>query len=122
MENPKQDNSPVPPPQSHPLAGDKPQLNLSDKEAQALLALNNVSVKQSRSKPPLKLLIMIGLLLAFVLIASFMASAFKPATKPNSNGLGLPNQSNPSNSQGVTNQINRDVKTCSNPLNATLVC
>ena len=96
---------------------------MSDKDAQAILALNNLqSNKPIRTKPPIKLLIIAAILIILVVIASYIMSSFKPGTNPAPAGLGFPAQGNPSSGRGVSKQINQDVKSCSNPLNATLVC
>jgi hypothetical protein len=39
-----------------------------------------------------------------------------------SNGVGLPNQSNNYTGNGTTKQINQDVNSCSNPVNAVTTC
>jgi hypothetical protein len=106
---------------------DKPKLNISDNEAQAILTINNLQARQKpKTKPPIKLLIaVLGLILVVVLV-SFLLGAFKPGGNSKSSnpvsGLGLPNQSNPKSGKDVSNQINQDVNACSNPLNATTVC
>jgi hypothetical protein len=101
-------------------------LNVSDAEADAILQLNGPTINsQPKSSPPIKLLIAALVLIALAVVASYLIGAYSPSKNPSkasSGGIGLPTQSNPSNTHGVTNQINKDVKTCSNPLNATLVC
>jgi hypothetical protein len=119
----------VSPPQTVAAANpqDKPKLDISDNEAQAILMINNLQGRQKpKTKPPIKLLIaVLGLILVVVLV-SFLLGAFKPGggTKASNSGsgIGLPNQSNPTSGNDVSKQINQDVNTCSNPVNATTVC
>lgn len=106
---------------------DKPKPQFSDSEAQALLSISNLQTdRHPKTKLPLSLLITIAALVVIVIAASYALSALKHGTRANtansSNSLGLPNQSVPSSGKGVSNQINQDVKSCSNPVNASLVC
>ncbi len=103
----------------------KPQTNFTDKDAQAILALHNLQASPRRvAKPPTKLLIALAGLILLVILMSLLLGHVKPSSKNQSNpsGLGVPNQSSPSTTQGVNKQINKDVKACSNAVNATLVC
>lgn len=106
---------------------DKPQLDLSVNQAQALLTINNLQPRQQpKTKLPIKVVIAILGLITLVVLISFALGAFKPGGSLKSSnpasGLGVPNQSDPKNGKDVSNQINQDVNTCSNPLNATTVC
>jgi|HubBroStandDraft_1064217.scaffolds.fasta_scaffold816189_1 hypothetical protein len=105
---------------------DKPKLDLSSSEAQSLLVLNNLQTSQQpKTKLPTKLLIVIIALILLVVITSFLVGAFKPGGTPKSSnpgGLGIPNQSDTNSGSGVSKQINQDVKSCSNPVNAATVC
>lgn len=115
---------PAPAISSYPPAT-KPQTNFTDKDAQAILALHNLQASPSRvAKPPTKLLIALAGLIVLVVLMSLLLGYVKPRSKnqPNSSNLGIPNQSSPSTTQGVNQQINKDVKACSNAVNATLVC
>ena len=106
--------------------GYKAKLNVSDAEADAILQLNGPTINSMpKSSPPIKLLIAALVLITLAVVASYLIGAYSPSkssAKTSSGGIGLPTQGNPSSTHGVTNQINKDVKTCSNPLNATLVC
>ena len=104
----------------------KPKLQLSDSEARDLLMLHNLqAAQQPKAKVPIKLVITILGLIVFVVVVSVLLGSFKPggsSTSSSPGGLGLPNQSSPTSGSDVTNQINHDVKACSNPVNATLAC
>jgi 8-oxo-dGTP pyrophosphatase MutT (NUDIX family) len=106
----------------------KPELQVSDAEAKALLLINNLQASQQpKTKSPvkLKLLIAVAGLIIFVVIASMLVGAFKTkgsSLTSGSSGLGLPTQTNPSKGSDVTNQVNQDVKACSNPLNGITSC
>lgn len=104
---------------------DKPKLIVSDGEAQALLALNNLRAGQGpKAKlPPTRFLIIIAL----AILTSFAIGAVKTGSnsKSSSSGsnLGIPNQAVPTNGRdNVTNQINKDVNSCANPLTAMSYC
>lgn len=97
----------------------------TDQDAQAILALHNLQASPSRvTKPPTKLLIALAGLILLVILMSLLLGYVKPSNKNQSNpaGIGVPNQSNPSTTQGVNKQINKDVKACSNAVNAALAC
>jgi len=105
----------------------KRKLDLSESEAQALLTLNKFEADQKpKTHPPLKLLAIAIALIVIAVIAGYAVESAKPGESSNSsnsaNDVGLPNQSPPSSGSGVSNQINQDVKSCSNPVNAALVC
>ena len=115
-------------PQTEPAANqqNKPVLNMSDSEAQSLLSINNLQAwQQPKTKPPTKLLIAALALIVFAILVSVLLGSYKPgggSKSTSAGGLGLPNQSNPTSGNDVNNQINQDTKTCSNPVNASLVC
>jgi len=105
----------------------KPKLHLSDSAAQDLLALHNLQAgRQPKTKFPGKLLMIIAALIALAILTTYLVGVVKPGSSsqsPNSDGgLGLPSQSNSSNGNGTSNQINQDVKSCSNLVNAATVC
>lgn len=103
----------------------KPKPAITEHEAQALLALNNLqSAPPRKANLPINLVIAMAVLIILAIASSFLLGAFKPgSSKANGSGsIGLPNQSPTSTGRGVNRQINQDVKTCSNPVNATLVC
>jgi len=106
---------------------DKPKLNISSNQAQALLTVNNLlTAQQSKTKPPVKLLITVIGLIAFAILTSYLMGAFKPGegskSSNSSSGIGLPNQSDPTSGSDVSKQINQDEKSCSSPVNAVTVC
>ncbi|HET9098508.1 MAG TPA: hypothetical protein VFN51_02725 [Candidatus Saccharimonadales bacterium] len=108
-----------------PVESKKPSLNLSDAEAQALLLVNGVQAAQVRHKKlPLGILITVASLIILAVMAALVVSSLKPGggVKSGSSSIGLPNQASPSTGGDVTNNINQDVQTCSNPVNASLVC
>jgi hypothetical protein len=103
----------------------KPTLNLSDSEAQALLTINNLQAAQQPKthRPRSKLLILAAALIIVAVVVGFLVGAYKPGgSKSPSSTFGLPNQSEPTSGSETTNQINQDVKSCSNPLNAVTSC
>jgi hypothetical protein len=106
---------------------DKPKIKISDSEAQALLLVQNLQTSQGPKRVlPAKLLIITGILVTLVILASFLLGAIKPSsnspsTSPTS-GLGIPNQTNTYTGSGTSSQINQDVKACANPVNAMTVC
>lgn len=105
----------------------KAALSVSDAEAKALLLINNLEAsKQSKRKLPLGIIISIVSLIIMAVVVSMLVGSFKSGGNAGSGGslggVGLPGQSSPSTGHDVSNNINQDVKTCSNPVNATLVC
>jgi hypothetical protein len=118
------------PVQSTTVADQKvtPKLNLSASEAQSLLALNGLQApKVNKTQLPTKLIILIAGLIVFAIVTSYLVAAVKPGSNTSSSGagsslLGLPKQSNTNSANGTSNQINQDVKTCSDPVNAATVC
>ena len=104
----------------------KPELNVSDKEAQALLAINNIGAGQhTKHKLPLGMIITILVLLVLVAFASHMIGDLQSKKTVNTaNGMstGSPSQTNSSTGQGVDKQVNQDVNNCSNVVNALSEC
>jgi hypothetical protein len=103
----------------------KPTLNLSNSEAQALLTINNLQAAQQPKthRPHSKLLILAVALIVVAVVVSFLVGAYKPGgSKSPSSTFGLPNQSEPTSGSETSSQINQDVKSCSNPLNAVTSC
>jgi hypothetical protein len=104
-----------------------PKADSANIDAQSILTMNNLQASHGiQTKLPKKLVIVIVGLILFAILASFLVSSIKPGTdtqSPETNSsFGLPNQSNVTTGSGTTNQINQDVKSCSNPVNAVTVC
>jgi flagellar basal body-associated protein FliL len=100
---------------------------MTDSQVEALFAINNLQAKQqSKSKKPKKILIVALSLVVFAILVSYFIGSFKPSSSsPSSSSggkLGLPQQSSPTSENSATNQVNQDVKACSNPVNAVTVC
>jgi hypothetical protein len=103
----------------------KPDLKMTDGEARALLAMKGLQASErKKAKVPTKLIIAIAALVIGVILVSYLLGALKPGSthSSSSNGIGLPNQSNSGTGNSTTNQINQDVKACSNGVNALTVC
>ena len=104
----------------------KPTLNVGDAEAQAILLINNLKTANNQPKRNMHLTMIIAItsLIILAVAASMLLSAFKPGASSGSlpGGAGLPSQSSDSSSGDVTNQVNQDAKSCTNPVNALTVC
>lgn len=105
----------------------KPELNLSDQEAQAILAINNIEASQHRKlKLPIGMLITIAVLIVLVAAASYMLSSLKTGNNTKSanttNTGSSSDQSTSATGKGVDNQVNQDVNSCSNVVNALSEC
>jgi hypothetical protein len=97
-------------------ATSKPQIEVSDAVAQSLLALNGVEGKpKTKLKLPIGLLISIAVVVVLAIAASYMLGGLKPAKNHS-------NTSTSSTSQNGDTQINNDVKSCSNVVNAVSEC
>ncbi len=113
------------PPINQGVGNDQPGSVITDSQAQAILEINNLQARQQpKNKFPIKYLIITAFVIVLTIIASFFMGSFNSTKKTNSSGLtiGLPKQSNATSGRGVSNQINQDVKACSNPVNAALIC
>jgi hypothetical protein len=93
-------------------------------EAQALLAIQNLQASQqtSKSKLPMKLIIACSALIVLLILTSYLLGAVKSKGSGSGSSVGLPNQSPTTSGNSTSNQINQDVKTCSNVVNAATVC
>lgn len=105
----------------------KPKLDISDGAAQALLMINDLQAKSRPTKKyPTKLLIAAAALILLVVVASILLGTIKSngasTSSGSGSGIGLPNQSDSGTGSNTTNQINQDVNSCSNPVNAVSVC
>lgn len=130
----QQPNLPTLPAAANPIAPNdvnnqqaKPKVTMSDKEVQALLAINNLQAKQRPdTKGPNKIIIVALVLILFAILVSYLVGSFKPGngSQSTSSGgkLGFPQQSSPTTENSATNQVNQDVKSCTNPVNAVTVC
>jgi hypothetical protein len=108
-------------------AHNKPKLNISDEQAQAILAINNLQrspTQAKNTKMPISLIITLIAVVAIAIVASILVGNIKPkvhaktspsSTTSNSSSSGTTNDS-------TTNQINQDVGSCSNPLTAISQC
>lgn len=101
-----------------PQPTDKPKLEVSDTVAQSLLMIDGMQDSNKKKlRLPLGLLVSIAVVIVLLFAASYMISSTKPnKNKTNTNG----SQSTDSNS--VSNQINQDVQSCSNVVNAVSQC
>jgi hypothetical protein len=122
----------APAPASTPAAvpeTNKQQLEVSDEVAQSLLAINGVQTGQpTRFRLPTRMIIGIGIIIAILVIASYVLDGLKPAKTPQSpanspaqSSAGSDSQSD-TGSQDVDNQINQDVNSCQNIVNAVSEC
>lgn len=104
-------------------AAGRPHPQLDDDAVQSLLTINNLQAGQRpKAKLPRNLLLAIMALIALVIAASYLLGAFKPGASTKPGRVGLPDQPAARSGKDINNQINQDVKACSNPVNATLVC
>jgi hypothetical protein len=106
---------------------DKTEADLTNLDAQSILAMHNLQATHGmQTKLPTKLIVAIVGLIVFAIVASLLVSSIKPGATAQSsktnNSFGIPNQANTTTGSGTTNQINQDVKSCSNPVNAATVC
>jgi hypothetical protein len=136
MDNQNQKANPTPPqatsqlplspsPINTPNQQTTPKAALTESQAESILALNNLQApKRTTTVLPTKLLIIIGVLITMAILASYLVSSIKPGSSSHTSGssLGLPAQSDTNTTNGASQQINQDVKTCSNPINAATVC
>ena len=104
----------------------KPKLDIPDDAARSLLTINSAQSSQTaKHRLPIGIIITILVLIALVVISSFAVGKAKPVvnngatTSPNS---GASDSSGSSDSNSVNNQINQDVKSCTNPVNAVSEC
>lgn len=105
----------------------KTKLNISDEQAQALLAINNLqrSPPKQHTRAPVGLLITLATIVVLVIVASVILSNIKPGSNTTTTTSGSSTPSSSSSSEkndGTTNQINQDVNGCSNPLTAISQC
>lgn len=102
----------------------KPEPRVTDADVQALLMTSNIqTMHRQKSKRPTMLLITALILVVLVIVASYALGSLKHGAST-SNNLGGTSQSSSSNSQtqSVTNQVNQDVKSCSNLSTAVSQC
>jgi hypothetical protein len=99
-----------------------PKPALGDGEAQAILAINHLQAPtHTKAKLPTKLLIICAALILLVIVTDFLLGTMKSKNNTGSS-VGLPSQSAPAGGNSTTNQINQDVQSCSNAVNAATVC
>ena len=103
-----------------PQQAEAPKRNFTDADAQAILAMHNLQNNgdQRKGKSHLGLFITIIAVVLLTLFASYMLNTLKPAGKTNATSSG----SNASATTDTTNQINQDVKSCSNLSTAVSQC
>jgi hypothetical protein len=105
----------------------KPELAVPDAAALALLTVSNVQANtHPERKFPTKMVIAIVALIILVLAASGATGFFKSKQSSDLTGQGsVPaqqNQPGTGNSSDTTKQINKDVQSCTDPVNAVTVC
>lgn len=105
----------------------EPKLDIPNEAASALLTISNLQgARRPKSKPPTVLLISAISLIVLAILVSYLMGAFKSGANTTSSnpgsGVGLPNQSSTTGGNDTSNQINQDVKACSDPVNAATVC
>lgn len=120
---------PPAPPVAKPTAptaqATKPTLEVSDQAAQALLAFNNIqSAQPTKLKTHISMLIALGLIVALIIIASFALGSLKPKNNTNNTNTTNSSSSNPTNNAATNGdqQINQDVNSCKNVVNAVSEC
>lgn len=106
----------------------KPTLHISDEDAKALLAIHGLQPTQVHKGPrlPMSLMIALGALIAVVILASYLLGSLKPGSTPGltptqSGGAGSNSKSSASGNN-ITQKINQDVSSCSNPTVAISQC
>lgn len=130
---PTADDKPLTQQQTTPTSGlnnankqAKSSIDVSDIDAKALLAIQNFQTTQPKKKHGSKLILACLALLAALILVAYLLGALKPGNSNNSSNsssnIGLPNQSNNYTGNGTTKQINQDVNSCSNPVNAVTTC
>ena len=122
-----QTTSPVKPSTvSNNLQPNKSNIDVSDIDAKALLAIQNFQTTQPTQKHGSKMVVISLVMLVLLALIGYFIAAEKPASSSNnsnsSHGVGIPDQSNNFTGNGTTNQINNDVNSCSNPVNAVTTC
>jgi len=115
-----------PAPAPVPISSVKPSLEIPDAAAQALLAINNVgSSQKTKLRLPVGMIITIIVLILLVAVASTLvgktsSSKGSTTTSPQTN-TGSSSQSD-TTENGGDKQINQDVNSCSNVVNAVSEC
>jgi hypothetical protein len=94
----------------------KPQLEVPDTVAQSLLAINGAESQQkTKLRLPIGLLVTIGVVITLLIIASYLLGGVRSAQNPQ-------NTNTSTSSQNGDSQVNQDVKSCSNIVNAVSEC
>jgi hypothetical protein len=125
------DQQPAPQPQAPPSPGgavpqqqNKSSSNLSDADAQALLAIHNLQSSGNlgqKHKSHIGLLVTVITVVILALFASYMLNSLKPGTNAKTSNAGMV-QPNGGSTNNTTNQINQDVHSCSNVSTAVSEC
>jgi hypothetical protein len=117
-----------------PTPNHDPKPNISDKQALAILMINNLDSShaahaQPKRKVPVSLLITLATAVTIIIVAGAIVGSLKSHTnsKTSSSGSTAPSSSSSdTNSNSPTDQtngqINQDVDSCSNPLTAISQC
>jgi len=103
---------------------EKPKLDISDETAQALLVVNNIQAGQrQKSKLPVTLIISIAVVILLAILSSALLGKVKSGASTlssSSTNSGATSQSG--SAASVDKQINQDVNSCTNPVNAVSDC
>jgi hypothetical protein len=130
-DQPTANQSAMPQAQTIPLTNDPnkptPSIPISDAEAQSILIVNDLLVgHRSPPRVPVKLLMVVAVLIVLAILASSLlgAAKSKDSAKSTSSGSvpGTSNSSDAGSGSGTSNEVNQDVKACSNPVNALTEC
>jgi len=118
--------TPTPSKVNSPDQTDKPKLDVTVEEAQALLLVNNVQVgKQHKSGPSLSLVISVVILLVAVVAVTYIVGSAKPGKSSNGAGNSITKSTSQSGNtvpNSTSSQINQDVNSCSNLATAVSQC
>jgi cytoskeletal protein RodZ len=105
---------------------EKPKLEISDETAQALLVVNGIQAGQrQKTKLPVTLIISIIIVILLAILSNALLGKVKTngsTSASKSTNSSSASQSDTAPGSSVDNQINHDVNSCANPVNAVSDC
>jgi cytoskeletal protein RodZ len=105
---------------------ERPKLEVSDETAQALLVVNGTQAGQrQKTKLPVTLIMSIIIVILLAILSNALLGKAKTngrASTSETTSSGAASQSDTAPGSSVDNQINQDVNSCANPVNAVSDC
>ena len=102
---------------------DKPKAEMSDADVQSLFALNGLQgTPKKKLRLPIGMILTVAVLVILLLVVNYMLGKAKTPQPSNNSANTNTSTSNESPTQQGEDQVNQDVNSCSNIVNAVTKC